>query len=157
FTRVLLVLAGLCLVAGAATAALSAWTLYSNLMAEYESKAQAIAETIAESSADDLLYSDPSSVQAMIDQYAETKGVAYIFVIDGKGEIVSHTFAPRVPAQVIGLKDDPKATTVRSLAVDGVGDCLDVSAPIAAGQVGYVHVGMKLAGVRETVWAATLR
>src|SRR5437763_1652305 len=136
FTRVLITVAGLSVAAGAVLAAVSAWTLNSALSAEYESKAKAIAETIAESSVDDLLYSDPASVQAELDQYAGSEGVTYIFVIDSDGEIVSHTFAPRVPAEVRNLPGDPHAPTVRTLAVEGHGDCLDVSAPILAGQMG---------------------
>ena len=68
-TRVLLTLAGLCAVAGAATAALSAWTLNSSLTTEYKSKGRALASTIAEASVYDLVNRDPASVQAMIDQY----------------------------------------------------------------------------------------
>jgi PAS domain S-box-containing protein len=156
FTRVLLTLAGLFVVAGAATAALSAWSLNSALTAEYESKGRALAATIAEGCVDNLLNRDPASVQAMLDQYAETKGVAYIFVMDWRGEMVSHTFAPQPPAEVHNLPEDPRKTTVHALHVAGRGDCIDVSAPILAGQIGYVHVGMELSGIRQTVWNALL-
>ncbi|HVS35994.1 MAG TPA: histidine kinase dimerization/phospho-acceptor domain-containing protein, partial [Gemmataceae bacterium] len=157
FTRVLLTLAGLCAVAGAAMAALSAWILYSSLTAEYESKGRALASAIAEASEYDLVNRRFDSVQAMIDQYAETQGdVAYLFVIDWNGEIVSHTFVPRVPREVLHLPQDPQHPTVSRLNVEGNGDCLDVAAPIAAGHVGYVHVGMKLNGIRAAVWNALL-
>jgi signal transduction histidine kinase/CheY-like chemotaxis protein len=157
FTRVLLTVAGISVVAGAILAAVSAWTLNSALSAEYESKAKALAETIAESSVDDLLYSDPASVQAELDQYAGREGVAYIFVIDPQGDILCHTFAPRVPADVRSLQGDPHATTVRTLSVEEYGDCLDVAAPILAGQIGYVHVGMAQSRIRGTVWNAVVR
>ena len=126
FMRVLLILAGLFALAGTATAVLSAWTLNAALSEEYESKARAIADTIASASVNDLTNSDPASVQAMLDQYAETQGVAYIFVIDPKGEMLCHTFAPQVPAQVLGINDHSQSTTTRRLRVEGVGDCLDV-------------------------------
>ena len=156
FTRALLILAVLFMAAGAATTALSAWTLQSALTAEYQSKAEAIADNIAGASVDNLLYRDAASVQAAIDQYAETKGVAYIFVVDPRGEILCHTFAPRVPAEVFGLKEDPRKTTERTLVVEGHGDCLDVSAPILAGEIGYVHVGMEQSQIRTAVWRQTL-
>ncbi len=155
-TRVLLTLAGLCTVAGAATAALSGLTLDSALTTEYRSKGRALASTIAEASVYDLVNRDPSSVQAMIDQYAQTDGVAYIFVIDPKQEIISHTFVPRVPTEVLRLPEDPHQPTESTVTVPGQGDCLDVSAPILAGQVGYVHVGMRLSGIRAAVWNALL-
>ena len=156
FTRVLLTLAGLFAVAGAAAAALSAWTLHSALSAEYESKGRALADTIAEASVDDVANQRHDSVQALIDQYKETKGVAYIFVLDWRGAMVSHTFAPRPPAEVLGLPEDPQHTTVHPLRIEGPGDCIDVSAPIDTGQIGYVHVGMELSGIRAAVWNAML-
>ena len=157
FTRALLVLTALFAVAGAATAVLSAWTLQSALTEEYKSKARAIADTIAGASVENLLYRDPASVQAVIDQYAEINGVAYIFVADPKGEVLCHTFAPRVPTVLLGLDEDPHRTTERTLSVEGHGDCLDVSAPILAGQIGYVHVGMELSHIRTVVWNEMLR
>ena len=156
FTRVLLILAGLFVVAGTAAAALSAVTLYSALTAEYESKGRALASTIAESSVDDLVNKRHDTVQAMLEQYKETKGVAYIFVIDWRGDMVSHTFVPRAPDEVRGLPEDPLQTTVHPLRLEGRGDCIDVAAPIAAGQIGYVHVGMELSDVRWAVWKAML-
>ena len=152
FTRVLLLLAALFAVAAAATAVVSAWTLRSALTDEYRSKARAVADTIAGASVDNLLNRDAASVQAVIDQYAEIKGVAYIFVVDPHGEILCHTFAPRVPAAVLGLDEDPGKTTERTLRVEGYGECLDVSAPILAGEIGYVHVGMEQSHINAVVW-----
>ena len=154
FTRVLLLLAALFAVAAAATAVVSAWTLQSALTDEYKSKARAVADTIAGASVDNLLNRDAASVQAVIDQYAEIQGVAYIFVVDPHGEVLCHTFAPRVPAAVLGLDEDPHNTTERTLRVEGYGECLDVSAPILAGQIGYVHVGMEQSHIRAVVWNA---
>ncbi len=131
----------------------SAWTLRSALTDEYKSKARAVADTIAGASVDNLLNRDAASVQAVIDQYAEIKGVAYIFVVDPHGEILCHTFAPRVPAAVLGLEEDPQKTTERTLRVEGYGECLDVSAPILAGQIGYVHVGMEQSHINAVVWS----
>ena len=129
----------------------SAWTLQSALTDEYKSKARAVADTIAGASVDNLLNRDAASVQAVIDQYAEIQGVAYIFVVDPHGEVLCHTFAPRVPAAVLGLDEDPRKTTERTLRVEGYGECLDVSAPILAGQIGYVHVGMEQSHISAVV------
>ena len=129
----------------------SAWTLQSALTDEYRSKARAVADTIAGASVDNLLNRDAASVQAVIDQYAEIKGVAYIFVVDPHGEVLCHTFAPRVPAAVLGLDENPRRTTERTLRVEGYGECLDVSAPILAGQIGYVHVGMEQSHISAVV------
>jgi sensor histidine kinase regulating citrate/malate metabolism len=144
-------------VLGVAPAVLCAWTLNSALTAEYESKARALAETISEASAEDLIYGDGSSVQARLDQYAETEGVAYVFVVDTYGEVVCDTFVPGVPRELLQLGGEPHATRVRTLRVPGYGDCIDVVSPVVAGQIGYVHVGMAVNGVRDIVYSSIIR
>jgi sensor histidine kinase regulating citrate/malate metabolism len=82
------------------TSLVSGWTLYSQLTAEYQSKGAAIAESIADSSVEVLLNRDAATLQAFVDQFTEIEGVSYVFVEDRSGEILSHTFVPRVPQEV---------------------------------------------------------
>ena len=80
-----------------ATSLFSVWNLNQNLVAKYKSKGVAITETIARSSSE-LLFDNPyETIQAIIDAYLDTSGVAYVFVQDENGEIVAHTFVPTIP------------------------------------------------------------
>ena len=89
----------------AMTVAFSAgWNLYQDLTIEYQSKGTAIVKSIAGASVETLLNRDASTVQALIDQYTEIIGVSYVFVVDAQGEIISHTFVPNIPDEIIGLK-----------------------------------------------------
>jgi PAS domain S-box-containing protein len=127
-----------------ATAVFSAWILERNLIEQYEGKGKAIANGIAGASVEFLLFRDPATIQAMIDQYLEEgkiQGVAYLFVVDRRGAIISHTFAPGIPDEVRGLEGDRHETTVRPVRIAGR-DFIDIAAPILASEAGQVHVGM---------------
>jgi CheY-like chemotaxis protein len=104
-TRVLAILLALFGATAAASSALSAWSLSRTLTEQYESKGKAIADTIAEASVDILINRDPATLQAKVDEYLETEGVAYIFVTDSEGETVAHTFAPGIPPELDDLED----------------------------------------------------
>jgi diguanylate cyclase (GGDEF)-like protein/PAS domain S-box-containing protein len=113
---------------------------------EYESKALALAGSVAESDIVTILNQDVGSVQARIDQYRRIAGVSYVLVADEQGEILAHTFVPVVPKDV---RDLVAATTMlpgdESLLRDisyGGHRYLHVSRPILAGLAGSVHIGM---------------
>jgi len=73
------------------------WILYDRLIEEYKSKAVAIADNIAQFSLEIILNRDASTLQSIVDQLQEIKGLSYVLVTNQNGEILSHTFAPNVP------------------------------------------------------------
>jgi diguanylate cyclase (GGDEF)-like protein/PAS domain S-box-containing protein len=113
---------------------------------EYESKALALAGSMAESDIVTILSRDAGSVQARIDQYRQIAGVSYVLVADEHGEILAHTFVPDVPPAVRALvsktHDLPGDEYIlRDIAYDGR-RYLHVARPILSGLAGYVHIGM---------------
>lgn len=137
----------------------SGWTLYHHLMMEYESKGISIAKSITSSSKEMMLNRDAASLQAVIDQYLEIKNVVYVFVQDRQGEIISHTFAPSVPEELLrldrpaGILEDPSpGITVLKVRTASAGNVLNISQPILAGLAGYVHVGMDLDSITSFLW-----
>jgi sigma-B regulation protein RsbU (phosphoserine phosphatase) len=161
FTKTLILIVILFGVIATATSVLSGWILYRSLTEEYRSKGIAIAQSVADSSAEIILHRDLSTVQAIIDQFAEIGGVAYVFVSDAQGEVVSHTFVPAVPKEVLALikqaSTSPSTGDVvtTTLQVQGLGNFIHIYAPILAGVAGFVHVGMDQgfiqAQIRSTV------
>jgi signal transduction histidine kinase/CheY-like chemotaxis protein len=154
FTRVLIVLFLLFGITAAALAVTVSWMVDHNLTEQYESKGAAIANSIASSSVEILLYRDAATIQAMLDQYLEIQGVSYVFVVDAQGEVICHTFVPAVPKEMQALPGQSQRITTRPIQVRGVGDFLDVAAPILAGEVGFVHVGMNRSFIQRAVWSA---
>jgi PAS domain S-box-containing protein len=156
FTRALLVVVGLFGLTIVTTTAFSAYILDTDLSQEYQSKGASLANSIAANSVENLHFRDPATIQALIDQAQDTQGVSYVFVADVKGDILSHTFAPSIPEKVRALQGTKRETTATRLSL-GQGEVLDIAAPILAGELGSVHVGMDLGLIRVSIWSAILR
>ena len=98
-----------------------------------------------------LLARDAGSLQALVDQFAETEGVSYILVHSLEGEVVAHTFVPEVPAELRRLIEENNGESGHRLRVAGE-EFLDITAPILDGEIGHVHVGMAQATIDATFW-----
>ncbi|MFZ5906767.1 MAG: ATP-binding protein [Nitrospirota bacterium] len=156
FKKTLLIMIILFAIIAMTTAISTGWNLYNDLIVEYKSKGTAIARSIASSSVETLLNREPSTVQAMIDQFTEILGVSYVFVVDNQGEIISHTFIPMIPHEVLLLKK-AKTEETRDIRIEGKGDFIDISYPIVEGTVGVVHVGMDKGIIFSQLRAGMLR
>jgi two-component system sensor histidine kinase/response regulator len=157
FSKTALILSCHFIITAAAVAGVLAWGINRELTQEYASKGTAIAESIAGASGEILLYRDTSTIQAMIDQYLDIRGVSYVFLTDKEGRILCHTFTPRVPQELSELKGEPEQTILRAVTFANGADRLDVCAPIVAGEVGYVHVGMDRGLIRAAVRSAVTK
>ena len=163
FTKTLILIVILFAVIATAISILSARNLDSSLTAEYESKGQAIAQGIADSSTEILLNRNLATVQAIIDQFIEISGVAYVFVSDAEGEIVAHTFAPAIPAELRTLvtpyeRHGVIAELITSqVEIEEQGNYIHVAAPILAGVAGFVHVGMDLGYIEQQIWSVVIK
>lgn len=128
----------------------SVQSLQSNMTEEFTSKGTAIANSLASSSVDLIVNRDASTVQALVDQFAAIKGVAYVMVYDSQQTLIAHTFVPVVPKGIIEKNPvsgsggkaqireiqytDPVKSTERQI--------IDIGVPMLAGQLGTVRVGM---------------
>ena len=163
FTKTLILIVILFGVIATATSILTGWTLYRSLTAEFRSKGIAVAQGIADSSAEILLNRDLSTVQAIIDQHSEIPGVAYVFVTNAQGEIVSHTFVPAVPNEVLPIVAQSKASpstgevVTTTLQIRGMGKFIHIYAPILAGVAGFVHVGMDQGFIQAQIWSTVIK
>jgi sigma-B regulation protein RsbU (phosphoserine phosphatase) len=79
-------------------------------------------------------------------------------VVDAQGEIISHTFVPSIPQEIINIRDYPPAQGLREeTEIRELGDFIDVSSPILAGVAGYVHVGMDKKLIRNNIWSTVIK
>ena len=143
--------------------AVAAYGAYTTLTAEFRSKGTAIATSVASSSVELLLNHDGSQIQSTIDQFAEIRGVAYVFVEDENGEIFGHTFVPTVPPEIhstlLGRASHElhEQIEVKELEFANGDNVIDVAAPVLAGVAGTVHVGMARAVINAEIIRAVLR
>ena len=159
FKKTLIIIIVLFAVIAMTTAISSGWNLYKDLTQEFKSKGTAIARSIAGSSVETILNRDASTVQAMIDQFLEIAGVSYVFVVDSQGEIISHTFVPSIPDDIITVTahQTTNIPKIQDLHMKGNGDFIDISAPILEGAVGFVHVGMDKGIIMSQMASAMIR
>jgi sigma-B regulation protein RsbU (phosphoserine phosphatase) len=163
FAKTLMLIVILFGVIAVATSILSGWTLYRSLTSEYRSKGIAIAQGIANSSAEILLNRDLATVQSTIDEFTKIGGVGYVFVTDSQGEIVSHTFVPAVPNEVFPIIRQSRASpssgdvVATTLEIQGIGKFIHIYAPILAGAAGFVHVGMDRGFIQAAIWSTVVR
>jgi methyl-accepting chemotaxis protein len=119
----------------------------------FESKGEAIALAMA-TAAEQNLSGDIALVQGAVDANKVIDAVEYIFVVDDRGRPYVHTFAPVFPAELEGVNPIALGETFEAgrrvkIARDVVfrngsveSHVIDVAAPVAAGALGAVHVGM---------------
>jgi twitching motility protein PilJ len=127
---------------------------------QFQSKGDAIARSLASSGVDLILNRDASTIQSLVDQFADIEGVAYVVVYDRQQEVIAHTFAPFMPAGLIAQNPVPgespgqtREITIADPATNQPRSILDVGVPVLAGQLGTVRVGMDL----DLINAAALR
>ncbi|MFP5259635.1 MAG: ATP-binding protein, partial [Acidobacteriota bacterium] len=141
-----------------ATALLSAWLLNRHLTDEYVTKGRAIAMAIAAASPDALVAGDAASVQAMIDEFLHIEGVGYVFVVDRGGRVMAHTFLPAMPPSIpVVTVGHGQGLSVDDAAIPDHGEFIQVTAPILAGEVGQVSVGMDKAGIWRVMRQAVIQ
>lgn len=163
FKKTLIIMIILFGIVAGATSALSGWNIYRGLSDEFKAKGSSIALSISDSSVDMLINSEPATLQSVIDQYLDILGVAYIVIVDGAGDIVSHTFVPGIPEQITELSErlDSKYlnfnTEVLPLSYDDVGDFLNITSPVLGGVAGYVMVGMDRGIIRNQIISIVLK
>jgi PAS domain S-box-containing protein len=139
------------------SAVLTVAILRRHLTDEYVSKGTAMAESIAAQAAELILTRDPATIQAAMDQYLQIEGVAFVYVVDDAGRLVSHTFIPEPPAEMLGQRGDPRRVVVAHMESRRAGSHIHITAPILAGAAGYVHVGMDKAIIARHLWSAGLK
>lgn len=121
--------------------------LHKEMTKEYESKAMALTQSIAESDIVTILEQDAGSVQNRLAQYQHIFGVSYVLVADENGKIIAHTFIPDTPRSIQELVADTASTLpgdeymLRKLEINK-SKYLHVARPILSGLAGYVHIGM---------------
>jgi len=130
--------------------------LQKEMTREYETKALALASSVANSDIVTVFQQDAGSAQARIEQYRHIHGVAYVLVTDEQGDIIAHTFTPVAPKPI---KDIASATRGELTGNDHLmrtltfheNTYLHVSRPILEGLAGYVHIGMDSSIIRANI------
>jgi HAMP domain-containing protein len=126
------------------------------LRAQLDQRALAIAVTMSDAAAGNVIGHNSLELHALVAKYALLDGVAYAFIRDGKGEIVAQSLAV-LPAELresFSLNGRREAER-RELTLRGK-SVYETRVPILGGQAGAAYVGIWGEGVEEEIRRALL-
>lgn len=131
--------------------------LRTELAAGLETRGIALSRDVAARSADLILTENTFALYRLVrDTQENNPDVRYVFVVDPENQVLVHSFARRVPSDLLSIGRVPKqdAYRVQVLATDE-GLITDVATPVLAGRAGTVHVGLSQRGLAASVSRAT--
>ncbi|MBF0567073.1 MAG: hypothetical protein HQK89_17745, partial [Nitrospirae bacterium] len=132
------------------------WNLDRNLSECYRNNGIAIGSSVANSSAEFIKKGNAASLQALVDGFKKIEGVVYVFIINERNEVVAHTSLLGVPPAAYNFMRTNGSLAITEKKFDTVGQVIDVSLPISAGNLGHVHVGMGKMHIRRQIFNAAI-
>ena len=114
---------------------------FATLRDQLEKRALAIATNLSDAAAAHLASKNLLALHALARKYTLLDNVAYVFVADGQGEIVAHTFGA-FPDELRGkLSAGPKRQVHQQEVALADKAVYETAVPVLDGQMGNVHVG----------------
>jgi PAS domain S-box-containing protein len=156
-TKILVGTIGLVVLLGLAVVIFVKTVVYDKLAANLEKRGVFIAKTVAGDSINPLLTEKFFELDMMVrDLKNSEKDVEYIFVLNGRNEVVAHTFERGFPSDLktINGAADGRGYRIERLETDK-GIVLDFGVPLMRGRAGFVHVGIAEYPIKQDVGAIT--
>ena len=116
-----------------------------------------IARDVAARSTDLILVNDIYSLhQLLVETQNNFPDVRYVFILDAKGQVLTHTFGQGFPADLAGMNSvAPNGFQNTVVLNTDEGTVWDVAVPIFDGKAGMARVGISDLGVRNTLTVLT--
>ena len=123
------------------------------LTTELQDKGMVITENLATNSIEPILTEDMISLRRyLFDVKDVEEDVSYVYVIDGKGNLLAHTFSSGFPDALLDVNiPDNEKTSVQLLDTDE-GYIRDIAVPVLDGKAGVVHLGISETRIRNEVF-----
>jgi PAS domain S-box-containing protein len=154
-TKILVGTMGLVVLVGLATAIFIKTVVYEKLAANLEKRGVFIARTVAGNSLNPLLTENFFELDMMVrDLKNSEKDVEYVFILNGRNEVVAHTFEQGFPSDLRTLHGAVNGRGYRMERLETEkGAILDFGVPLMKGRAGFVHVGMAEFPIKQDVGA----
>jgi PAS domain S-box-containing protein len=149
----------LILLVGAALGLLVSYELHQRFEDELHKRALSTARYIAEAAEIPLITENSASIKLLVNDYRKLDlDIEYIFILNPKNEVVTHTFSTKVPDELIrqAYAVADKSGQLTSLNFnDGI--IYDISVPIQGGALGTVHIGLYESVIQKNVHGVLMR
>ncbi len=152
-TKVLAGAIGLVVLIGLITVVFVKTVLSQKLMANLEEEGDFVARHVADEIVNPLLTEKFLELDMMVrDLKNSDDDIEYIFVLNGRNEVVAHTFEHGFPTDLKNIKNEANGRRTRmELLETEKGIILDFGVALMLGRAGFVHVGMSETPVRNSV------
>jgi signal transduction histidine kinase len=112
-------------------------------------KGKSIAGGLSNSMSRNLISEEMKDLKALLRELSRIYGVLYILVFDSSGNVVGHSFHEEVPVGLESIKR--RREGIKEVAFPGGNGAIDIAAPIDAGPMGSIHVGMDLDVIQRSL------
>ncbi len=126
------------------------------LRSEIDQRALAITTNLSNAATSHVIGKNILELYVLLTKYAQLQGVAYAFIEDNNGQVVSHSLKPS-PPELMGTltSDQRKQVGTRVVTLQGK-TVYETRVPILEGQLGAAHLGIWADGVNGEISTARL-
>ncbi len=123
--------------------------IQSTMRDEAITKTRIVANSLSVKAVEPVQVEDLNALRSIQGEAISQPEVAYCFIKDGRGRVLSSSFAGNVmPAALQNINDlQPAVVNLNDVDVDVV----DVASPIAGGTLGTVHVGLNMTLIKSNI------
>jgi methyl-accepting chemotaxis protein len=155
-TKIVLMIMGMSAIFGTGILAFIYVQIQSTLRDEAISKTRILADGLSIKAAEPVQVEDLNALQLIQGEAIIQSDVAYCFIKDGKGHVISSSFernqVPPVLQNINTLQPGmPREEAAVVKLKGGVVEVIDVASPIAGGTLGTVHVGLNMSKIKDNI------
>ena len=155
-TKIVLMIIGMSAIFGSGILAFVYVQIQSTLRDEAINKTRILADGLSVKAAEPVQVEDLNALQVIQGEAIGQSDVAYCFIKDGRGRVISSSFeGNQVPPVLLNINTLQPGTPREASAVvtlkGSVTEVIDIASPVAGGTLGSVHVGLNMTKIRDNI------
>jgi methyl-accepting chemotaxis protein len=155
-TKIVLMIMGMSAIFGSGILAFIYVQIQSTLRDEAISKTRILADGLSVKAAEPVQVEDLNALQFIQGEAISQSDVAYCFIKDGRGRVISSSFegnqVPSVLQNINTLQPGMPREEAAVVTLKGsVVEVIDIASPIAGGTLGSVHVGLNMTKIKDNI------
>jgi methyl-accepting chemotaxis protein len=156
-TKVVIMIVGMSAVFGSGILGFVYYQLQNTLRDEALNKALILADGLSVKAAEPVQVEDLNALQFILGEAIGQADVAYAFIRDNRGRILSSSFEGNVvPAELANINqlqpNEPFRTESANLALkDTLIEVTDIASPVGGGALGSIHIGLNITQIKLNI------
>jgi methyl-accepting chemotaxis protein len=156
-TKVVIMIVGMSAVFGSGILGFVYYQLQNTLRDEALNKALILADGLSVKASEPVQVEDLNALQFILGEAIGQADVAYAFIRDGRGRILSSSFEGNVvPPELQNINqlqpNVPFGTESTTLALkDTIIEVTDIASPVGGGALGSIHIGLNITQIKQNI------